>query len=256
MHGALAPEPSLFMTNLDGSDNRGLVFGHGSVAPDGLKLVYSDENGILKIMDIRTGDIRVLDIPAGSVADVFWSPDGNKVAFEMFTGANNIYTVDVDGGNFHQLASGNAITVLHGWSGDSRQVLIGSIDSTNQKLLQLVNIQTDQTTPLWPLYFKSNAAISPDNQWIAYTDKVKGRDGGGIYISHLDGSDRHLLIQLEQSGALNPVWSPDGKWLGFNFVDMDAPSVNEFSSGVVNVDTCQAIPLSGVSGELKQWIKP
>jgi len=52
--GRFAPDPSLFISSLDGSKAMGLVFGQGSLSPDGTQLAYSGADGNLHVMDIST----------------------------------------------------------------------------------------------------------------------------------------------------------------------------------------------------------
>ena len=39
--------------------------------------------------------------------------------------------------------------------------------------------------------------------------------GGQIWTMEPDGDDRKQITHIS-SGAANPVWSPDGKWIAFN----------------------------------------
>jgi serine/threonine protein kinase/Tol biopolymer transport system component len=52
-------------------------------------------------------------------------------------------------------------------------------------------------------------AISPDRQWMAYSDYPSRR----LWKSRLDGSER---VQLTNSYGLMQQWSPDGKWLAYS----------------------------------------
>jgi Tol biopolymer transport system component len=74
----------------------------------------------------------------------------------------------------------------------------------------------------------------------------------GLYISRVDGSDRRLVAQLDYWGIGNPVWSPDGKWLAVSVVDTDrfvSPSV----SALINLESCQVFPLTGIEGTVMDW---
>ena len=51
--------------------------------------------------------------------------------------------------------------------------------------------------------------ISPDRQWMAYTEYPSGY----LWKSRLDGSGK---VQLTQSYAAMEQWSPDGKWLAYS----------------------------------------
>jgi Tol biopolymer transport system component len=99
-----------------------------------------------------------------------------------------------------------------------------------------------------------SAAISPDGSRIAYMDKIPGRMNPGIFVSRLDGTEKRLLVQLDTWTVGLPLWSPDGNWLAFLVGDTDTPSPNDIPA-LVNVKTCQVVPLPGLNGEMRGWVK-
>ncbi|MFN8386564.1 MAG: hypothetical protein U0V48_02760 [Anaerolineales bacterium] len=255
--GALAPEPSLFLSNLDGSEERGLVFGHGAISPDGAKLVYSDENGIFKLMDIATGNTTILNVPQGSIVNISWSPNGDQIAFDRATDTFHAYIMNANGENLRQLTFGSEAAFVRGWSGDGSQILVAiSKDSVNY-MLQLVNVETAMTTNLF-MTQSEQASISPNGEWIAYVNKVNGKMGGGIYVSRLDGSERRLFVQLDHWVVSNPIWSPDSQWLAFSILntdqfDQENPKIAAISA---NLDWQWIISLPKVDGQPLTWITP
>ena len=58
----------------------------------------------------------------------------------------------------------------------------------------------------------SSPAISGDGQIIAYTAQL-GTDESQLYLRHLDSFEAHAVAG--SSGALQPFFSPDGKWVAF-----------------------------------------
>jgi Tol biopolymer transport system component len=76
----------------------------------------------------------------------------------------------------------------------------------------------------------------------------------GIFISRLDGSDRRLLVQLDTWSVGRPLWSPDGAWLAFTVADNDKYNPPLIPT-LVNVATCQVVPLNGLNGEIEEWVK-
>ena len=70
----------------------------------------------------------------------------------------------------------------------------------------------------------------------------------------MDGSEKRLLVQLDNWPVFLPLWSPDGKWLSFNASDNDSPDGSS-NAGLINVDTCQFVPLPALQGEIHEWVK-
>ena len=122
MRGALAPDPTLFLSSLDGSFDQGLVFGQGSLSPDGTKLAYSDENNQLLILDIASRGKTALRNGFNPV----WSPDGMQIAFLSQTEKGmNVFLMDADGQNSRALTDTTEFLGLANWNNNG-QLLIQS----------------------------------------------------------------------------------------------------------------------------------
>lgn len=252
--GALSPEPSLFLSNLDGSGEEGLVFGQGSLSPDTSKLVYSGSDGNLYLMDLTTKQ-AVAITSGGNDRTPLWSPDGSQIAFMRYTeSGTNIFVMDSNGKDSHPLTQTTDMLTLSGWIPGSNALLyvraqpggneIQEVDADNGVSRTLMTLQSDQN---------DSVDISPNGQWIAFLDKVHGRMTPGIFVSRLDGSERRLIVQLEYWVVAQPRWSPAGEWLSFGVLDVDQMD-SPFKSGIVNVNDCQVIPLTQLNGTIEQWI--
>ena len=254
--GALSPEPSLFLQNLDGSHEKPLVFGNGSLSPDGSRLAYSDENENIQILELASGQKQ--KVTAGVNAMPFWSPDGKKLAYSHQTDQGmNIFVMDANGLNQTALTELTINPELRGWTPDGRNLVIVAAQAAESQVV-LLDTVTKQIKPLFLTLGSTwdvTASLSPDGQWLAYAEKVSGRIGTGIYVSHLDGSGKRLLVQLDYWPATLPVWSPDGKWLAFSANNNDLPDGSS-TSGLINVDTCQVVPLPALQGEIRGWVNP
>ena len=75
----------------------------------------------------------------------------------------------------------------------------------------------------------------------------------GLFVAHLDGSARRLLAQLDYWGIGIPVWSPDGQWLIASVTNTDQIAPTEMPT-LINLNSCQAIPLTGIEGEVQGWV--
>lgn len=56
-------------------------------------------------------------------------------------------------------------------------------------------------------------AISPDNQWIAFTNRINGNDQ--IWLMDRDATNARVLFESDGEAAVAPTWSPDGRELLF-----------------------------------------
>lgn len=253
MRGALSPDPTLFISNLDGSAEIPLAFGHGSLSPDGSRVAYSDENNQLTLMEVASKQKTILG--AGYLAPR-WSPDGAKIAFQRQTAKGfNIFIMDSDGTNLRALTDTTELFSLSGWSGDGQFLFI----QTGTRL-ELLNVNDGNRNLLLETqhnpYGSPSAALSPDGQWLAYLDSVPGRRSPGLFLSRLDGTDKRLLVQLDHWPVLLPAFSPDGQWLAFGTLNVDIANPMQATSILLNIQTCQPISLPGFEGEVRQWLQP
>src|SRR5438128_8731894 len=71
---------------------------------------------------------------------------------------------------------------------------------------------------IYRLQTLSDANISPDGQWIAYTvssiDSAKDKRNADIWMVSWDGK-QHVQLTNSPDGESSPRWSPDGKYLSF-----------------------------------------
>lgn len=253
--GALSPDPSLFISSLDGSSEQGLVFGQGSLSPDGAKLVYSGADNSLYILDISSDQISTLTNGTNDF-NPFWSPDGLQIAFTRFTDKGaNIFVMDASGQNTRALTDTTDRLLLIGWMPNGRS-LIFNVLWQDENLIQIVDVTSAAIETLAALSqsYDGRTSISPNGEWVAYLDKVPGKMAPGIFISRLDGSEKKLLVQLDYWTAGVSVWSLDGKWLAFYVIDTDQFQATSIPA-LVNVNTCQVIPLANLNGEIMEWVK-
>ncbi len=253
--GAISPDPSLFLASLDGKLDRPLVFGRGALLADGSRLVYADENGSIQTLELASGQKQ--KITGGMDFTPFWSPDGKQIAYMHQTDKGmNIFVMDANGQNQTALTDVTTNPELRGWATDGRNLVIVAAQGAESQIA-LFNMATKEFIPLVPtrgVTWEVTVSLSSDGQWLAYTEKVTGRIGAGLYISRLDGSERRLLVQLDYWPVYLPVWSPDGKWLAFSVSNNDLPD-GLVGAGLINVDTCQVVPLPAIQGEIHGWVR-
>ncbi|MCX8062015.1 MAG: hypothetical protein N3D16_05490, partial [Anaerolineales bacterium] len=249
---ASAPDPSLFIVGLNDHSETPLVHAQwGSLSPDGQKFVYADPNNQLRILDLTGGEIIPLT-QGNQDSTPFWSPDGGQIAFVRITPqGQNLFLIAPDGGNLRQLSDWTGSLNLSGWTPDGKQAIF-----TKGAIIQAVDaesriVSTLHQTRLRDTY--TTVSVSPQG-WMAFIDDTLGWMAPGLYIAKLDGSEKRLLVQLDDRYIADPLFSPDGKWLAFSVANGDLPG-NAFIPALINIETCQVIPLPGVTGVMRGWRK-
>lgn len=134
-----------------------------------------------------------------------WSADGRRV---MFTAGGRLFVKDVDSG-IEELVLESVPGTLQDWSRDGHYVVFQS--SGSRAHLWVVRLDGDrvpipyQKTP----YNQTQAQLSPNGKWIAYTSNESGRDE--VYVQAFPAPGRKR--QVSSGGGAMPRWSRDGREL-------------------------------------------
>lgn len=159
-------------------------------SPDGKWLAFLSNRGEggnqVFIMNANGRDVRRLTDGVGTYSAPRWSADGSRlVFFALHLGADALFSVNVDGSDFHRVSGATALP--------------GAI------MMEL------------GVEFSSlSRAVSPDRQRVMFL-AYRG-DSWGIYVARLTESggfkDDQLLTPMTNFTEM-PVWSPDGTQIAY-----------------------------------------
>jgi len=219
-----------------------------SVSPNDRELVYlsdSGGHGNLWILDLASGQSRQLTFvedPQVTVGVPVWSPDDAHISYVTRgkTGWNvDQWVVNPDGSNPHKVSDGGGWAC---WSWDGKWLYVAPpsqkgfrIEKVNADGTQHVVIQEDGMKP----------AISPDGT-LYYAVNLATLNGVAdleIRAAKPDTASSRAVARIPGSrlsaltSVMQPVISPDGKWLAMLL--LDGPTTNVW-----------ALPTSG--GELRR----
>lgn len=141
-----------------------------------------------------------------------WTPDGRHFTFQSDReGRVNVYElVSPRWFEFWEKPAavritGNQITILASAPArDSRRLFV--LGRMDQGAMQALDQRTGRLEPFLSGLAASEFVISPDRQWMVYTDYPSAN----LWKARLDLSEP---LQLTHTTAYNPKWSRDGKWL-------------------------------------------
>ena len=155
--------------------------------------------------------------------------------------ASDLWMVNADGSNLHQLTSTKADSNPT-WSPDGSQILFGRalqdttgdgqisiLDNMDMHILSLMTGKVHNISNT-PEYDDFNFSWSSDGEWIVFTSVREDADGSGymnlddsrhLFLIRPDGSDERR-IDLGDLLTFSPVWSPDGKSILFGVKVEDA----------------------------------
>jgi eukaryotic-like serine/threonine-protein kinase len=161
------PEHTLWRSRSDGSDRLQLTYSpvvvrFPRISPDGTKVAFSDDEGVVYVVSMNGGTLRKLT--GGSAPD--WSPDGNLLAATSFS--NGVYQsqiVDLRNGSI-SLLPGSKDTVGPWFA---TQDMVVAIANDQSKL-----VRYDFKTQKWSDILTSpdkfvNWEMSPDDKYFYYS---------------------------------------------------------------------------------------
>lgn len=126
-------------------------------SPDGLQIVFatytnnSEAGTSLEIMDLASGERRVIHSSGGRIYGIDWSPTGDRIAFtDSPKGADDdadVFVYNLGDETVNQCIENDAWDHMPVWSGDGRSIIFSSYRSGKERLYW-TNCSTN-VLPLW-----------------------------------------------------------------------------------------------------------
>jgi len=191
-----------------------------ALSPDGKRAIAQIREGTIGfwMYDIGRTTLTPLGASAGSSQSPVWTPDGARIIYRgTRKGLRSIYWRPADGSGEEELLSAKpgVIQSPSSISPDGRLLVFN--ESGPQEAggngVYVMPLDGNRTPRhLFPRPAgEQNGQVSPDGKWIAYEATVSSRFE--IFVSAFpDPGPRH---QISTAGALDPVWSHDGRELFF-----------------------------------------
>lgn len=135
------------------------------------------------------------------------------IAYVAFTeGYWQVWTSALDGRDARVVTHSHADKTRVSWFPNGARLLV----NTNQGAVWIVNVASGEERRvdlgIEPVL---DAVVAPDGQRLAFSfSTADSVDGNDIWLTHIDGSARELLVQLPTLQH-EPAWSADGRMLYF-----------------------------------------
>lgn len=247
----------LSIARLDGSEIHSLIEGghDASVSPDGSQGVYLGPHGV-NVYNFSTAVSELIPNTSSNtgVFQAFWSPDGKSIAFTgtLESSSPNIFLANLGGSGPTLLATSEPLKLMQGWMPDGNILYV----SFGEKgpALKSINPGTGETSILFNVpQLATPITLSKDGRRLAMVWQEEPQGKQIFYIHTLDGSQRKTLLEVPGEGYIrSTLWSPDGNWL---LVDLTWNlSAEPYAKALVNIDTCQIIPIPHIEGKVDDWL--
>jgi Tol biopolymer transport system component len=194
-------------------------YGAFQFSRDGKRAAIEKLNGPntsdLWILDIeRALASRLTSLPASSVLNETWSPDGKWIAFSCdVEGPYDIYRKSAGGEGSEELLYHSDVPLknISQWSPDGRFILFDQPDPTTGWDIWMLPVEGDRKpVPLVRGRFNETAGrISPDGRWLCFASDESGKTE--VYVQSYPTPGNKM--QASTNGAFFGGWSADGKEL-------------------------------------------
>ena len=247
----------LFSINVDGSEKKQITQTPKSEnnaiwVKGGSKIAFlSGESGSSQIWEMNpdgTECIQVSNIE-GDINGFSYSPDGKKIMY-----IKNIKFGERTADRYNDLpeASGRIIDDLmykhwSEWVEEIPHTFIADFDGT--KMSEGIDILGDEPyeCPMLPFGGVEQLAWSPDSKTVAYTcRKKKGLEyalstNSDIYLYNTESKQTSNLTEGMMGYDINPVFSPDGKYIAWQSMERDGYESDKNRMFVMNLTTNEKI---------------
>ncbi len=210
-------------------------------SPDGGRLAYVGyDNGrsAIFILDLASGERRMLVEERGINGSPAWSPDGTRIAATLSLGRNpDIYVIDLASGGKRRLTSDAAIETETTWSPDGRTLAFTS-DRSGTPRVYTMSADGGAPRPLPELGRQSaNPCYSPDGKTLAMVVESGGRFRVGLLrldsgrYDNLSSGPRDEKPSFAPNGAALVFASQDGALGTLKVRQLDGTQLRELRDG-------------------------
>lgn len=209
----------LFAVPVDGGEAEAVVAGPveengGRWSPDGSRIAhFSSRGGVptLLVTPVGGGEaVAPTSVPLGG--QIFWSPDGARIAF-VDAGARALHVVPSGGGEADRITETNEVWAW-GWSPDGSSFLYSAPGADGRRPLYRIPAEGGEPVLLTPDISSEarTGAWSPDGSRIAYATHTG--EGFDLFVMDADGSG-HRQLTTATGWDVDPLWSRDGAEIYF-----------------------------------------
>jgi serine/threonine protein kinase len=171
------------------------------------------------ILDAAGGTASRLTFGRDRAVTPVWSADGSRIVFVSTSGVGEerLYLKNANGAGTEELLFASRGLGLQDWSSDGHFLTYsvnGEKGSSDLWVLPLVGNRRPFPFLQTP-FNETQAQISPDGRWLAYTSNESGEDEVYVQTFPKAGSKRQVSIE----GGVSPRWRRDGKELFYLAAD-------------------------------------
>jgi len=208
LQGRIGERDRSFATPQLSPDARRLLISQGPTAADHVW-----------VMDATGGGSSRLTFGTGRDHSPVWSPNTMRIAYIASSSRGGKITLkNADGSGTEQaLFESDRLVSIDDWSPDGRYLVFTAMGPRSLSDIWLLPLAGDKRARpyLETAFNKTQAQVSPDGRWIAYTSYESGGDEVYVESFPVRGNKRQVSV----GGGVQPRWRRDGKELFYLATD-------------------------------------
>jgi eukaryotic-like serine/threonine-protein kinase len=206
-----------------------------NISPDTKRVAvhrHDANGGDIIVFEPRGSDTRLTLDASQHNSMPIWSPDGSQIIFaSLRMGKWGLYqTLSTRSGSQQLLYESDLSCAPMSWSPDGKRIVFWVQDPKTAGDIWVLTLDDKKASKLIATAFNEiHPQISPDGNWIAYTDNSKD-NRNEIYVQPFpSGTDRY---QISNDGGDWPRWRGDSKELFYHSIGL--PNTPGASAGATN----------------------
>ena len=210
-----------------------------------LVLAYTTETGSQCHIVLSDVDGGTRSIPNVCATGLAWSPDGQRIAFNLPGGEAappSLWIMNVDGSGKSEVAGGRAL-VDPDWSPDGTRLATINLSTGFMETMRVDGSERVEL-PAAGLYSYGRPSWSPDGSEILFARFDT------LWVVNVSSGAAHVQAVPALHGITEPRWSPDG-----SRISLDAAAPNRLGVYVVNADGSNPLLLAdgSIDGGAAPW---
>jgi Tol biopolymer transport system component len=208
------------------------------ISPDATRVAFSQHvgSGEVWVTTLGDGTSRRLTLDRGATGPI-WSSDGGRILFTWTGPAGGTASIQDARGNTPESLVGPVGGAVWDWSPDGQWIVVGRNRPMDLFLLP-VAAPGDAVQYSHSGFNKTQAHVSPDGRWMAYTSYESGRDE--VYVDSFPTAGNRRQVSV--GGGMQPRWRRNGSELFYLAPDQVLMTV-PVTSGPGRFDLGRAMPL-------------